>query len=45
MSRHKRYPHLASCRNQTAENMKTGKYSLKGGIIALHLMKSAQVSL
>ena len=29
-------PHLASCRNQVAQPMKTGKYSFKRGIIALH---------
>ena len=28
-------PHLASCRNQTVQHTKTGKYSFKRGIIAL----------
>ena len=29
-------PHLAICRNQTAQHSKTGKYSYKRGIIVLH---------
>ena len=29
-------PHLASCHDQTAEHMKTVKYSFKRGIITLH---------
>jgi len=29
-------PHLPTCRSQTAQLMKTGKYSFERGIIALH---------
>jgi len=32
-----RCPHLAPCRNQTAQRLKTGNYSFERGIIALHL--------
>ena len=41
-----RCPHLAPCRNRTAQRLKTGNYSFERGIIALHLAgKNAQVFL
>ena len=40
-----RCPHSPTCRNQTAQHMKTGKYSFKRGIIALHFAEKRLTSL